>query len=145
MNRNRIAAGVAFSMGETYKWMYSLLKADDPFGLVDRSLYETPDFYMEQAGNWYERAIRLHPENGWFREGYGQFLEWAGDLEAALEQYEKGIEIFASAPWLQEELRPDIRRVQKKLETRRQPAPAEPDTTTTPETTEGPTPAPDSE
>jgi O-antigen ligase len=143
--QNRLAARVAFDMGETYKWMYSILKADDPFGLVDRSRYDAPNFYNEQARNWYERAIRLHPESGWFREGYGQFLEWAGDLDAALAQYEKGIEIFADAPWRQEELRPRIRRVEKKLEGRQETEPVEPDTTAAPEETEGPTPAPDNE
>ncbi len=123
---NPLSARVAFNMGETYKWTYSILKADDPFGLVDKSAYKPLDFYEAQARRWYDTAIRLHPENGIYREGYGQFFEWAGELRSALVQYNKGLKIFADAPWHQAVFKKRIRRIEKKLR-QLEPGPSTPD------------------
>ncbi len=93
---NPLSAVVAFNMGELHKEMYDRLNREDRLNLVDKTAYEPLDYYKNKAREWYEVAIELHPENGTYREGYADYLVLAGELQAALEQYRKGVEIFSS-------------------------------------------------
>lgn len=139
---NPLSARVAFDMGETYKLMYGILTADDRLGTLDGSAYMSAEECEAEARRWYHLALKLHPENGLYRRGYGEFLELTGELHSALEQYRKGMEIAAKKQRIQRGFERCIQRVQKELILRRKSQPPdEPDGP--PE--EGPAPGPESE
>lgn len=141
---NPLSARVAFDMGETYKLMYGILTADDRSGTLDRSAYISVEECEAEARRWYHLALKLHPENGLYRRGYGEFLELTGELRSALEQYRKGMEIAAKKQRIQrgfeqKSFERQIRRVEKELVARRKSEAPERDRP------EGPTPGPESE
>jgi O-antigen ligase len=93
---NPLSATVAFNMAELYREMYDRLNREDLLNLIDETAYQPLDYYRDKAREWYEITAKLHPESGAYREGYGDFLALAGDLRAALGQYEQAVKVFGS-------------------------------------------------
>ena len=122
---NPVSAEAAFDMGETCRHMYDRLTRQDLLNLVDESAYEPADWYKAEARRWYSTAIRLHPQNGIYREGYGKFLMLTGELRSARAQFEKGVEIFAEKPWFQKPFEERLERIKERLK-RELPAPSAP-------------------
>jgi O-antigen ligase len=124
---NPMSATVAFGLAEAHKQMYDILKRDDiPSRLAgfDASRYDPPDYHKQEARDWYMKAIQLHPANPVYRDGYAQFLQWAGEYPAALRQYEEGLRLLDDKSQHRAWFRERIDRLEERLRRRSEAGPA---------------------
>jgi len=120
---NPLSGDAAFGIAESCRQMRHLLsKPGAMLELASSAPVKPPEYYEEEARNWYGKALELHPHNPVYRNGYGEFLQSVGEYEAALNQFQRGHDDLAYQPWIQPFFKERIEKLQRQIKYRQEQA-----------------------